>query len=168
MTLPSTWVVEHACVRAGDTALDVACGLGRHARWLQAAGATVTAIDRDPLAASAVADCPGIEFVLADLEQDGWPLPGRRFARVVVTNYLHRPLFNDLLAAVAPGGRLIYETFALGNERFGRPTNPAFLLRPGELLTVVAGRLDVIAFEELEVAVPRPAMVQRICAEKAR
>lgn len=168
MTLPSTWVVEHAGVHEGDTALDVACGQGRHARWLEAAGATVTAVDRDPQAASAFAAFPGIEFVLADLEQDPWPLPGRRFARVVVTNYLHRSLFDDLLAAIAPGGRLIYETFALGNERFGRPSNPAFLLRPGELLTVVAGRLDVIAFEELEVDVPRPAMIQRICAQKAR
>lgn len=163
---PSAWVVEQVTVEAGAEVLDVACGQGRHARFLAAAGATVTAVDRDPLAAAALAGTPGITFVLADLERDAWPFAGRRFALVVITNYLHRPLFPDLLGAVAPGGRLVYETFAVGNERFGRPSNPDFLLRPGELLTVIAGRLEVVAYEERDVDLPRPAMIQRICAVK--
>lgn len=146
--------------------LDVACGQGRHARLLAAAGATVTAVDRDPRCAAALTGSPGITFVLADLEQGAWPFAGLRYGLVVVTNYLHRALFPDLLAAVAPGGRLVYETFAVGNERFGRPSNPDFLLRPGELLAVTAGHLRVLAYEELEVDLPGPAMIQRICAVK--
>jgi hypothetical protein len=82
----------------------------------------------------------------------------------VVANYLHRPLFPRLLQALAPEGVLIYETFAAGNERYGKPSNPAFLLKPGELLEIVRGRLRVIAYEDLEVSDPRRAAVQRICA----
>ncbi len=91
-------------------------------------------------------------------------MPGRRFAGMVVTNYLHRPLFPALLAALEPGGMLIYETFAAGNERFGKPSNPDFLLRPGELLEVARGRLRVLAYEDLEISEPKPAMVQRLAA----
>jgi len=100
----------------------------------------------------------------ADLEKGPWPFEGQRFAGVVVVHYLWRPLFSRLLAAVAPGGALIYETFAAGNERYGRPSNPDFLLRPGELLEVARGRLRVLAYEDLFVSDPKPAMVQRICA----
>jgi SAM-dependent methyltransferase len=107
---------------------------------------------------------PGITPRCSDLEGGPWPFEGQQFAGIVVANYLHRPLFPRLLEALAPGGVLIYETFAAGNERFGRPSNPAFLLNPGELLEVVHGRLKVIAYEELEVSEPRPAVVQRICA----
>ena len=166
VTAPSAWLDEHAAAGAGATVLDVACGQGRHARFLAAAGATVTAVDRDPLVAAALAGLPGITFVLADLERDPWPFAGHRYGLVVVTNYLHRSLFPDLLGAVAPAGRLVYETFAVGNERFGRPSNPDFLLRPGELLALAAGHLEVVAYEELEVDLPRPAMIQRICAVK--
>ena len=100
----------------------------------------------------------------ADLENAPWPCERAAYAGVVVTNYLHRPLFPDLIAALAPGGVLIYETFATGNERFGKPSNPAFLLKPGELLEAIRGRLHVVAYEDLEVDDPKPAMVQRICA----
>lgn len=99
----------------------------------------------------------------ADIEAGPWPYPGRSFDAVVVTNYLHRPLFPLLMAALAPGGVLIYETFAQGNGKYGRPTNPDFLLRHGELLQVV-GAAHVVAYEDLVVEHPRPAAVQRICA----
>jgi hypothetical protein len=107
---------------------------------------------------------PGVATLCADLESGAWPFPGERFAGIVVTNYLHRPLFPHLLAGLVPDGVLIYETFTQGNERYGRPSNPAFLLAPGELLELVRGKLRVIAYEDLFVAEPKPAMVQRICA----
>src|SRR5690606_29782560 len=93
-----------------------------------------------------------------------WPLGDRRFAGVIVTNYLHRPLLPLIVQAVAPGGALIYETFAQGNERFGRPRSPRFLLEPGELLEAVRGQLEVVAYEHGEIPEPKPAMVQRIAA----
>ncbi len=106
-----------------------------------------------------------LEIVTADLENGRpWPLGERRFAGIVVTNYLHRPLFPAIIAALAAGGALIYETFARGNERFGKPSNPDFLLQPGELLDVVRGRLRVVAYEDLEISEPRPAMIQRLAA----
>jgi len=144
--------------------LDVACGNGRHARYLAGRGHPVEAVDRDPAVLAGLAGAPGIAPRCVDLEGGPWPYEGQQFAGIVVANYLHRPLFPSLLQALAPGGVLIYETFAAGNERYGRPTNPAFLLKPGELLDVVRGRLRVIAYEELEVSDPRPAAVQRICA----
>jgi SAM-dependent methyltransferase len=101
---------------------------------------------------------------VADLESGPWPYAGEHFAAIVVVNYLHRPLFPHLLASLAPDGVLIYETFAAGNERYGWPSNPDFLLQPGELLQVAHGRLEVIAYENLTVEVPRPAVVQRVCA----
>jgi hypothetical protein len=109
----------------------------------------------------------GITPVVADLEQETWPLAGRAFDAVTVTNYLYRPHFDALLDCVAPGGLLIYETFMAGNERFGKPSNPDFLLAPDELLQRVAGKFSVLAFEQGEVEAPKPAMVQRICARRA-
>jgi SAM-dependent methyltransferase len=147
--------------------LDLACGNGRHSRFFAARGHPVEAVDRDPAKLAALAGIPGISTRCADLEAREWPYPGDQFAGIVVVNYLYRPLFPHLLAALATGGVLIYETFAAGNERYGRPSNPAFLLAPGELLDVVHGRLRVIAYEDLHVSEPRPAMVQRICATKA-
>ncbi len=120
--------------------------------------------DRDPAALAGLSGIPGITVRCADLEGGPWPYEGQQFAGIVVTNYLHRPLFPHLLAALAPDGALIYETFAAGNERYGRPSNPAFLLTPGELQEVVRGRLQVVAFEDQFVPEPKPAMVQRICA----
>lgn len=162
---PSAWVARFAgLIAPGGTVLDLACGHGRHARFLEAGGWRVMAVDRDAAALAGLAGHSGIEAVEADLETGAWPLGGRRFDGIVVANYLHRPLFPRLIEALAEGGVLIYETFMLGNERFGRPSNPDFLLRPNELLELFAGRLNVVAFEQGEVAQPRPAVVQRLCA----
>ncbi len=121
----------------------------------------MVAVDRKPQV------IPGARFIQADLEDGApWPLPGERFDGVVVTNYLYRPLLPTILDALKPGGVLIYETFMVGNERFGKPSNPAFLLRPGELLEAFAG-LAVMGFEEGELAEPKPAMIQRLCAVRA-
>ena len=140
--------------------LDVACGSGRHVRWFAERGAILTGVDRD---AEATQPLAGIaEIVNADIEAGPWPFAARQFDAVVVTNYLWRPRLPDIVASVAPGGVLIIETFAAGNETVGRPANPDFLLRPGELLRVVDG-LRVIAFEDgFEAAFPR--YVQRIVA----
>ena len=152
---PSAWVCRFAPrIRAGGSVLDVACGGGRHARYLAAQG----------LAVLGLAGIEGVQTLLADLEGAPWPFSGRRFDAVVVTRYLHRPLLGAMVDVLAPGGVLIYETFAAGNEQFGRPRNPEFLLQPGELLELVRRRLRVIAFEDLYVELPKPAMVQRICA----
>jgi SAM-dependent methyltransferase len=148
-------------IEAHGAVLDVACGRGRHARWFEARGHRVTGIDRD---VQALAESGASETVEADLEAGGaWPLPGRRFAAVVVTNYLHRPLFPSLIDAVADDGVLIYETFAAGNERFGKPSNPAFLLAPGELLERCGG-LEIVAYEDGLIGDPPHASIQRICA----
>lgn len=163
--VPSAWVVRWADrIPAGGRVLDVACGNGRHARYLAARGHPVEAVDRDAATPALLAGISGVSGRSADLEEGDWPYAGDRFAGIVVTNYLHRPLFPRLLAALAPGGVLIYETFAAGNERFGRPSNPAYLLKPGELLDAVHGRLRVIAYEDVIVAEPKPAALQRICA----
>lgn len=163
---PSPWVARFApLVPAGGTVLDLACGGGRHARLFRAAGHPVVALDADISGVADMASDPAVEAVAADLEDGApWPLAGRRFAAIVVANYLHRPLFPDILDALEDGGMLIYETFACGNERFGRPRNPDFLLASGELLRLVQGRLEVIAYEHGEISRPRPAVVQRICA----
>ena len=162
---PSAWVCRWAeLVPAGGRVLDVATGDGRHARHFAARGHPVDAVDRDAAALAELAGVPGINALRADLESGPWPYAGQTFAGIVVTNYLHRPLFPHLLAALAPGGVLIYETFAAGHEKYGRPANPDFLLQPGELLEVVRGRLRVIAYEDLFVTEPRPARVQRLCA----
>lgn len=162
----SAWMVRFAgLVPAGSAVLDLACGHGRHARLFAARGHPVTAIDRDRTALAALEGVAGIEALAIDLE-DGSPFPlaGRTFAGIVVANYLWRPLVPALLAALAPGGALLWDTFAAGNEDFGRPRNPDFLLQPGELLEMVRGTLAVVAFEDGRVATPRPAMVQRIAA----
>jgi SAM-dependent methyltransferase len=154
-------------VPAGAPVLDVACGRGRHTRLFAEAGHPVTAVDIDLSGLGDLAAHPRVELVQADLEGgEPFPLPKRTFGGVVVTNYLHRPLLDGLVAAVAPGGVLIYETFAEGNK--GRVTNPDFLLRHGELLDLVRGRLRVVAYEDVVVGEPKPAAVQRICAVRTR
>ncbi|ONT94234.1 class I SAM-dependent methyltransferase [Burkholderia cenocepacia] len=161
---PSRWVAQWArLVPAGGAVLDVAAGGGRHARWFASRGHPVVALDRDPAALAALRAIPGVDAREADLEGAPWPLPaGERFAAVIVTNYLHRPLWPHLRDAVAPGGVLIYETFAQGNETVGKPSNPAFLLAPGELLDAVHGHLRVVAYEDGFIAAPREAFVQRL------
>ena len=163
---PSPWVVRFAgLVSDGGDVLDVACGSGRHTRLFLERGHRVVAIDRDLSGIADLAEHPRLERVEADLEQAApFPLSGRSFAAVVVANYLHRPLLPSLVAAVEADGVFIYETFAAGNERFGRPRNPDFLLHPGELLDAVRGRLRVIAYEDVVVDRPSPAAIQRICA----
>lgn len=166
LTAVSPWILRFADdVAAGGRVLDLACGAGRHARFFLERGCRVTAIDRDLSALAELRGDPRLELLEIDLEQDGArPLAGRSFDAVVVVNYLHRPLMADIVAAVAPGGLLLYETFAVGNERFGRPRNPDYLLAPGELLEAVRGRLRVLAYEDLVLGAPRPAAVQRIAA----
>lgn len=163
---PSAWVRRFAgLVPAGGRMLDLACGTGRNARYFLDRFHPVTGLDRYNAGVVDLLGRDDFTLVEADLESGGpWPLGSARFAAVVVTNYLHRPILPAIMGALAPDGVLIYETFAAGNARFGRPSNPDFLLDPGELLDAVAGTLDVVAFEQGEVAAPRPAVVQRICA----
>lgn len=162
---PSPWVVRWASlIRPGGEVLDLACGSGRHARHLAKLGFEVCAVDRDP--GLFPGPPAGVTLVAADLEGAPWPFAERRFDAIVVANYLHRPLLPLLVASLEPGGLLVYETFARGNEKFGKPSNPDFLLAPGELLEAVRGRLRVVAYEDLVVTAPRPAAVQRLCARR--
>lgn len=160
---PSPWVRRWTpLIRRGGTVLDVACGSGRHLRWLQAQGFALTGVDRD---AAALAPLHALgRIVVADIENAPWPLAGETFDAVIVTNYLWRPLLSTLVASVAPGGVLIYETFAAGNEAFGKPSNPNFLLHAGELLWACA-TLQVVAYEDGVLANP-PRRVQRIAARR--
>jgi SAM-dependent methyltransferase len=143
---PSPWVLRFAALlRPGGSVLDVACGSGRHVQWLSEQGFAVTGVDRD---ADALAAVEGqAELLVADLEGGPWPLPGRRFDGVVVTNYLWRPLFPPLMAALTEGGVYLHETFADGHQHIGRPARPDFLLQRGELLRACAG-LRIVAFED--------------------
>lgn len=167
ITAPSDWVVRFApLIRTGGTGLDLAAGGGRHVRVLRERGLKVVAVDRaiEPLAG--FADDADVELIEADLEDGApWPLAGRRFDGIVVCNYLHRPLFEPLLASLAPGGVLIYETFARGNEAFSKPRNPDHLLRAGELLELARGRLQVVAYEHGRLDTGElPGVKQRLCA----
>jgi SAM-dependent methyltransferase len=165
----SAWVARWAPLMPpaqGRQVLDLACGSGRHVRLLAGLGHAVVALDRDAQALAASAG-PGVTTVLHDLEAPGaaWPFAPGSLAGIVVTNYLHRPLFGRIADALAPDGMLIYETFARGNEIFGKPSNPDFLLNPGELLELAArGGLRVLAYEDGVIDLPKPARVQRLCA----
>lgn len=167
---PSPWIRRFAwLVPSGGRVLDLACGAGRHARHFLGLGHPVLALDRDLAGVADLAGQPGVELLRADLEDGGpFPLGEQRFAGVVVTNYLWRPLLPALVAAVAPGGCLLYETFALGNEVYGRPSNPDHLLCPGELLSLAAlppAPMTVAGFEQgLVVNGSRSAVVQRLAA----
>jgi SAM-dependent methyltransferase len=166
MIAPSPWVVRHLpLVASRGRIVDLACGRGRHARLAAAAGHPVLAVDRDAAALAALDGVAGIAVRCADLEGENWPLAGEAFAGIIVTNYLWRPRLADLFALLAPGGVLIYETFMVGNEAYGKPSNPDFLLRPGELRNVAAAAgLREIAFREGYADEPQPAMRQAICA----
>jgi SAM-dependent methyltransferase len=166
-TSPSPWVCRFASlIPAGGEVLDLACGAGRHARYLATRGYRVEAVDREEGLLAGLAGVAGIVTRRADLEGGAWPYYGRQFDGIVVTNYLWRPLLPSLMASVAEGGVLIYETFMAGNERFGSPSNPQFLLRRGELLDLMHRRFTVVAFEQGEVRLLRPAVVQRICVRR--
>ncbi len=162
---PSPWVGRYLAACEGEvTALDVACGSGRHLRLALAQGWRACGVDRDLSGVADLQGRPDVELIAADLESGKpFPLLGRSFAAVIVTNYLWRPILADIVAAVAPAGMLIYETFAAGNERFGRPSNPDFLLKPGELIETVRGRLVPIAYEHARLTDP-DRIVQRIAA----
>jgi len=158
---PSDWIVRWThLLTPGCTVLDVACGGGRHLAWLAGRGHAVTGVDRSIEPARQAA--PYAELVCADIENGPWPLAGRAFGAVVVTNYLWRPLLPAIVDSVAPGGVLLYETFADGNAQFGRPSRPDFLLRPRELLQVCAD-LDVVAYEHGYLGDPA-RVVQRVAA----
>lgn len=171
MDTPSAWVLRFIARIPPGRVLDLACGEGRHARLLAAAGHTVLAVDRSADALAAIAGST-ITTACIDLEHgDGAAqlLQAGSFAGIVVTNYLHRPLLPLLFASLIDGGVLIYETFADGNEAFGKPSRPDFLLQPGELLAAaLEARAHVLAFEEGYRALPVPAMLQRLCAIKSR
>ncbi len=164
---PSPWVQRWlAGLPEGASVLDFAAGPGRHAQQARRLGLRATAIDRDAAALAALGE--GIATRVADLEEGEWPFGAERFDAVVVTNYLFRARFALLAALVAPCGLLVYETFAQGNERYGKPSNPAFLLAPGELLQRCrSAGLEVLAYEHGLLAQPRPAVVQRVCATRA-
>lgn len=169
---PSAWVARFVHLIPAGEVLDLACGAGRHSRLLAAHGHPVLAADcnADSLA---LAVGERIQIQQVDLEtghpEQAWPFAENRFAGIVVVNYLHRPLWPRMIASLALDGILIYETFALGNEQFGKPSNPDFLLRHGELLEIAAEYgLQVIAYEDGYIDSPKPAMVQRICIIKAK
>jgi len=168
---PSAWITRFGpSVAAGGAVLDVACGRGRHPRWFLARGHPVVAIDRDVSGVDDLRGAPGLEVLQFDLEAGApFPTSARTFVAVVVTNYLWRPILDDLATAIATVGWLLYETFARGNERFGHPTNPDFLLRPGELLELArAHGLHVVAYEDVVVDEPRTAAVQCLAARRLR
>lgn len=162
---PSAWVRQWIdWIQPGGSVLDLACGSGRHSRLLARMGFEVEAVDRD--IGLFTDPPPGVTLTQADLEAGPWPYEGRRFAGIVVTHYLHRPLLPVLVDSLEPLGMLLYETFARGNERFGKPSNPAFLLEPGELLEAVRGKLRVVGYEDRVVTEPRAAAIQRIAARR--
>jgi SAM-dependent methyltransferase len=154
----SPWVMRWAHLIGRGPVLDVACGAGRHATLFAERGFEVVAVDKtDPILPGA------IKFVKADLEDASpWPFAGQRFAGIVVTNYLYRPILPVLRDSLEEGGVLIYETFMMGNERYGKPSNPNFLLQPGELLQAF-GALTVAGFEQGTLGGAKKAVVQRIC-----
>ncbi|MEO6422996.1 MAG: class I SAM-dependent methyltransferase [Candidatus Nitrotoga sp.] len=163
--IPSPWICRYAqLIRSGGQVLDLACGNGRHTRWLAAKNWRVSAVDRDAAALDELQQVPNVSTLVADLESDVWPYSGHRFDGIVVSRYLHRPLMPRLIESLHAGGVLIYETYMNGNERFGRPKNPDFLLRSNELLEVFFPHLTVIAFQQGEFQEPAPSVIQRICA----
>lgn len=164
---PSPWIVKYApLIPKGGRVLDLACGNGRHAMWLAKQGYRVDAIDRDVQALSGLVGMDNVNVLIADLETGDWPRSEQTYDGLVVSRYLFRPLLRTLADLLNPGGVLIYETFMAGNERYGKPGNPDFLLLPDELFEVYSPLLNIRAFEQGEQQTPRPALMQCICAIK--
>ncbi|MBI08922.1 MAG: SAM-dependent methyltransferase [Rhodospirillaceae bacterium] len=167
-TEPSPWVTRFAnLIPNNGIVLDLACGGGRHGRLFLTRYHKVTFLDRDIAPVTDLSANVSAELIEADLESDsGWPLVSRQFDAVIVTNYLWRPILPRIMATVAAGGLLLYETFALGNEAFGRPRNPDFLLKPGELLEAARGQLEVLSYEHLHLETPTPRVIQHLAARR--
>lgn len=164
---PAPWVQRFAeRIPPSAHVLDLACGSGRHTRFMLARGHRVTAVDRDVGDLEETAPASHLSAITADLEAGPWPFADCRFDAVIVCNYLHRPLFRHIAEAVAPGGVLLYSTFACGNERFGHPRNPDFLLRENELLWFARVGFTLHAFEHGRVDSPRPAIRQSLYATR--
>ena len=168
---PSDWVRRFAALVPPGEVLDLACGHGRPARVFAATGRRVLAVDRDADALASIV-VEGVTTLQSDLEDGSpWPFEAKRFSGIVITNYLHRPLFPLIFDSLADDGILLVETFAVGNEQFGKPSNPDFLLAPGELLALACAyagaKLRVIAYEDGYVELPKPAMIQRVCLAKS-
>lgn len=162
---PSRWIARFSpLIPPGARVLDLACGHGRHSRFLAERLCDVVAIDSDVQALAALAGTPRVTTIAADLEAGPWPLSGERFDAIVVANYLHRPLFPKLLDALTADGALLYETFAAGNAAYGRPSNPDHLLTDAELLSLLQQRMTIVAFEQGRVDGARPAVLQRVAA----
>jgi SAM-dependent methyltransferase len=168
---PSPWVVRFSALITGDV-LDIACGNGRHTRYFADQGHKVTALDRDISGLADLKENRNVELIKIDLEKHSISstniLPKKTYNAVIVTNYLWRPLMPHIISAVDNGGILIYETFSSGNEAFGKPNNPEYLLKPAELLKLVDGKLNIIAYESGVIKTPRIAVIQRICAIKQK
>lgn len=164
---PSKWVKKYSSLfpHPGPI-LDVASGGGRHTRYLLRKGYSVIAIDKNVLPLQNL-KTPLLSPVRVDLEaQAPWPFKPDSFGGVVVTNYLHRPIFQNIIDSLAKDGLLIYETFARGNEKFGKPSNPNYLLKPGELIRLTLNELHILSYEDITTDQPKPARLQRICARK--
>lgn len=162
---PSSWLIRHApLIRKQGMVLDLACGGGRNTRWLAEQGWQVKAVDRDEAAIAGLKRTPHVQASVADIENGPWPFDEELFDGILVCRYLHRPLLPKLADALAPEGVLIYETFMQGQEKYGRPQNPDFLLRSDELYEVYAEKLTIVAFEQGVTETPGPAMIQRLCA----
>ena len=163
----SDWVARYAShIRPGGLVLDLACGKGRHSHFLAGRDYEVLAVDRNAEHLAPLAALPNISTQCTDLETGDWTQGSSRFDGIVVINYLHRPLFPHIIAALNPGGTLIYDTFAVGNEQFGKPSNPDFLLTSDELLRE-CNQLEVVAYEHGQFDQPVPSVRQRICATKS-
>lgn len=152
--------------RSKHRILDLACGTGRHGRCYLKHAISVTFVDKDLSHVSDLEDHQHANLLCADLENAPWPLTNQRFTRVIVTNYLWRPILSQILNAVAPGGALLYQTFGIGNEAYGRPSNPDFLLKKGELIEAVGANFTIIESFHGPVQAPKPAVIQRLHAVK--
>jgi SAM-dependent methyltransferase len=162
---PSAWVARFAALLPPDgQVLDLACGSGRHTRLLLNLGFRVVAADKDISGVTDLRGTNGLRLLQRDLEGEPWPFKPGEFTGIVVANYLYRPRLPHLARSLEENGVLIYETFAVGNEKYGRPRNPDYLLKQNELLNAFADTLDIVAFEQTVDASPMPAVKQRICA----